>query len=181
MNLLDLGWKYNPIHKFMYLQDAGLDKWPLTVLYMAIGWAMCSVQRACHNIFHATCPIHGIRHNHAWKTDRYSLIAAVTHQAGPVSFRNRCENQHKMHKISNSTQLSHSSSLFIGCSAVPLCVCAVLLWFWLTWIMLSRGSVRDSAYILSSVLLFLLSVTCPLTGFLCFSFGCLNICFAACI
>lgn len=89
-----------------------------------------------HSLYMVMCDVQSERHN-------------IFHRALHEKKKNRTDCCHHMN---TQTTHTHTSPLFIYSSAVTLYVCALLLWFW---IMLTHGSVQDSAssyYILFSVL-----------------------------
>ena len=115
---------------------------------------------------HISCSLW--RQSHTEKPDRTGLISAVTYGVP-------CQNTHEL----THTAHTHTfSSLYLFLSYSALCfVCNALV----VLAHVCTGS-RFYSWLGARLRPILFSVTCPLTGcVVLLSFGCLNVCFAACI
>lgn len=164
MDRLNLSTSFCTI-QFTNLQEAELDKWVLIVCT----WWMVDVLCADRLPQQISC--------RATLKTRQNQPDHCRNIPAPISLRNRSANQHTN---SNDTQLTHLPFLYLFLQLFLLCVCVMLLWFWLmlTWscVFMARCKTWPICTIFCS-----LSLARSLGVFVLFHFGCLNVCFAACI
>lgn len=153
--------------------------------YMVNGWVMCGVQSACHNIFHA---VFYVAQDTATATHKNQTELAWS-LSSHIGSKNKKKTAHTIHMNWNNMQHTHtpflSLFLFLSCTALCLCNALVVLAHACTGscLLMARCKSRPiCAIFLFSVPFFALSHFAPLTGcVVLFSFGCPNVCFAACI
>lgn len=186
MDRSDLSWKcafYNPFHKYTYLQEAEFGEMSFDSLYMVNGWVMCRAQRACHNIFYA---VFYTAHDRTTHKNQNELARALHHIPGPHCSQKQGVKNNTRYRWTQ-TLLTHTHALFPlylfrTCPALCLCNALVVLAHAHTGscLLMAWCKTRPS-YILFSWGFFC-SQSLSFTGcFVLFSFGCLNVCFAACI